>query len=281
MVPKSLTSEDVKVRAEEEPDDVDLPSISPRPPPTWHPKKSHMAWLSKAANREWSLEERKKVVDTFHGEEVYDKDLLPVKMPQKLYKALKSPVTKKRDYLFNRHEVEKNLYYASSDICAAIRPLLEALSLLDDRCDCSSEKNLIGQGIMGMLSANIRISRGRREVARRFVRLDCSDALFSVPPSNQCLFGGTSDSVKKAQDVTKTDGSLVRPPVTKKSFGSRFFLGQSRLRGVGRGYQSNRRPSYTSQYKSPPQYQPKSKSRRGSSRGGRRGSKSSAKKTST
>ena len=242
-----------------------------------------MAWLSKAANREWSLEDRKKVIETFHGEEVYDKDLLPVQMPKRLYKALISPVTKKRDYLFNRHEVEKNLFYASADVCAAIRPLLEALSLLDDKGGCSKEKNLIGQGIMGMLSANIKISRGRREVARRFVRLDCSEALFSVPPSNQCLFGGTSDTdaVKKAQDVTKSDSSLVRPPVTKKSsYGNRFFLGQSRYRGAGKGFQSGRRPYYTSQYKSPPQYQSKSKNRRGSSRGGRRGSKTSTKKTS-
>ena len=57
-------------------------------------------------------------------------------MPKKVYKAIKAPSVKQKDYLFNRSNAEKDLFNASSDLCASFRPLIEALSLLDDKVGC-------------------------------------------------------------------------------------------------------------------------------------------------
>ena len=70
------------------------------------------------------------IVDRFHAKAEYDEYLLPVKMPKKLYRALKSPVTKKRDYLLSRLEVERQLFNASYDLCIALRPLMEVFDLI-------------------------------------------------------------------------------------------------------------------------------------------------------
>ena len=112
------------------------------------------------------------------------------------------------------------MYNASSDLCTAIRPLIEAVSQLDDKEGCAPIKHLIGLGLMGILSSNIKISKGRRELGRRFVRLDCAEALYSVALSHYSLFGGASDSaaVSAAKEVMKIDNSLVHKPAFKKPF---------------------------------------------------------------
>ena len=198
--------------------DADLPSVDPRPPAIWNPKAKIMKWVSDAVETEWSPEDRKKIVDKFHPEEKYDHLLNPVKMPKKLYKAIKAPSVKQKDYLFNRSNTEKDLFNASSDLCASLRPLIEAVSLLDDKAGCGNIKNLIGTSMMGIFSANKKISRGRRELGRKCVRLDCADALYGVPPSHFSLFGGASDveAAKTAKETTKADDTLVYAPKTKK-----------------------------------------------------------------
>ena len=112
--------------------DNDLPSVHPRPPPNWHPKKKIMLWLESAADKEWTTNERKDLKEKFHPSEEYDPLFLPVNMPPKLHKSLKSKITKRKDYLLNRELAEKNLFYASSDLCTALRPFTEAISKLDD-----------------------------------------------------------------------------------------------------------------------------------------------------
>ena len=163
--------------------DLDLPSVDPHPPTNCHPSQKMMAWSARAATKELTTEERKELKDRFNAAEEFDSLLLPSDMPLKLFKALKSPVTKKRDYLLHRQDIEKYLYYASSDLCAGLRPLIEAFTQLDAMGGMGELKNLVGQGVLCMMSANLRISRGRREVGRRFIRLDCAEALFAVPPS--------------------------------------------------------------------------------------------------
>ena len=174
--------------------------------------------------------------------------------------------------------MEKNLYNASSDLCAGLRPLIEAVSLLDDRGDCKDIKFLIGQGIQSALSANVRISRSRREVGRRFVRLDCAEALYSVSPPSS-LFGGTSlsEAVKQAKETTKLDESLVYVPPQKKPFrgstpAKRGFYRGSR-HGASARNQDYRRSNWNSQFRSPQRSQYKENSRRGPYRGENRGSK--------
>ena len=72
--------------------------------------------------------------------------------------------------------------------------------------------------MMGIFSANKKISKGRRELGRKCVRLDCADALYGVPPSHYSLFGGTSDveAAKTAKETTKTDDTIVYAPKAKK-----------------------------------------------------------------
>ena len=216
--------------------------------------------------------------------EEFDHLLLPVKMSSKLYKAMKSSVTKKRDYLMNRQDIEKNLYNASSDLCTAIRPLIEAVSLLEDKEGCGAIKHLIGLGLMGIISSNLKISRGRRELGRSFVRLDCAEALFSVAPSHRSLFGGASNSaaVAAAKEATKLDNSLVHKPRFKRPFRPSYpttsgFHQSSSHRGQG-----NRAPQYQQPYNNQYYYQKSSRGQtsgyRGRGRGGR-GSKSSSSKT--
>ena len=49
------------------------------------------------------------------------------KCPKNLYKRLKTPAAKKKDYLFTRILVELLMYNASADLCAAICPILKVL----------------------------------------------------------------------------------------------------------------------------------------------------------
>ena len=217
------------------------------------------------------------MVEKFQAKEEYDHLFLPVKMPSKLYKAMKSSVTKKRDYLFNRQELERSLYNASADLCAAVKPLIEAVSLLDDRPGCGDIKCLIGQGILGLLSSNIKISKGRRELGRRFVRLDCAEALFSVAPSHHSLFGGKSDSaaVTAAKEATKLDDSLVHKPKFKRPFRPSYSTnaqGQGFQQASGYRGRGGRAPylqSYSQPRSSQNQQQQQSANPRGRGRGGK------------
>ena len=268
--------------------DEDLPSVSPRLPATWTPKDKIIKWLGGASTKEWTMDDRKKIIDSFHPTEQVESLLLPAKMPSKLYKAIKAPAAKRRDYLLNRQDIEKNLYNASSDLCAGLRPLVEAISLLDDRVDCKNIKFLIGQGIMGALSANLKISRSRREVGRRFVRLDCAEALYSVAPTPNSLFGSSSvsEAVKQAKETTKLDDSLVYAPPVKKPFrsthpGSKGFYRGARGGASSSKFQDSRQSYWDSQSKFlPTTSQYRGQSRRGRNRGGRRGSKFTRKASS-
>ena len=261
--------------------DVDLPSANPRLPASWFPKKKHLSWLKGVANREWSIDARKKIIDRFHPSEELEPLFNPVKMPKKLYKAITAPSVKKKDYLFNRGNAEKDLFYASSDLCTSLRPLTEALSLLDDKPDCKEIKNLIGEGIIGICSANIRISRGRREISRKCVKLDCAEALFGVAPTYQGLFGNSSDieAVKAAKEVAKSDDSFVYKPAYKKPFRSPYtqgFLFQPQDQFKPGKNQYYQKPYYDSKYKSSEKTQ--SQGQRGRGRGQRgRGQKKSSK----
>ena len=158
-------------------------------------------------------------------------------MPKKLYKAIKAPSLKQKDFLFNRSSAEKDLFNASADLCASLRPFIEAINLLDDKDGCGEIKNLIGVGMMGVFSANKKISKGRREIGRKCVRLDCADALYGVPPSHYSLFGGPSDieAAKIAKETTKTDESIVYAPKPKKKFRSSYTQGFQNSNFTGKG----------------------------------------------
>ena len=265
--------------------DSDLPAVFPRPPSNWHPKKKIMVWLESAADKEWTPIERKELKEKFNPIEEYDPLLLPVNMPSKMHKALKSKATKRKDFLLNRELAEKNLFYASSDLCTAIRPLTEAISKLDDTPGCSDIKNLIGLGLRGIFSANIGISKTRRELGRKFVRLDCADSLFSVAPTHLSLFGNSSvpEAVKQAKEATKADDTLVFNPKKKfrPSYPSNRGFQYQNYQHQNFQPRDQRRFQFQNHYQSQPynnqynyqrnQFQFKPRGARGRGRGGRRG----------
>ena len=115
--------------------DPDLPSVNSRLPANWVPSEKIMSFVKKVSDIEWTKESRQKILDKFHPAEEYDQYLLPVKMPTKLYKSLKSPAAKKKDYLFSRLEVERQLFNANYDLCTALRPLIEAYSAVSSLPD--------------------------------------------------------------------------------------------------------------------------------------------------
>ena len=73
--------------------------------------------------------------------------------------------------------------------------------------NASAMKHLIGLCIKGICSANIKISRGRRELTSRYVHLDWSEALYAVNPTHASIFGGTSldEAIKAAKEVSKSE----------------------------------------------------------------------------
>ena len=272
-IPKKVNPSTDKV--EEEPD-VDLPSGNSRLPASWFPKPKVFAWLEKVADNEMSADDRKQLIEKYHPLENYDHLLSPVKMPKKLYQAVKSYSTKKKDYLFNRSSAEKELFFASSDLCASLRPFIEAISQLDDIPGATSIKALVGKGVLGVLSANLRISRGRREISRRCVKLDCANALFNVNPTHKSIFGNSSDieAVKAAKETSKVDDSYVfNPPKIKKT----QYLSQpaDQYKGKSQFFQN---PYYEYPYKFSERKYPQNQKGKGRGRGQRgRGQKKSAK----
>ena len=231
----------------DEPDPA-LPSVNPRLPASWHPNSKIIRFLKSTADLEWTKESRQPLLDKYHATEDLDEFLLPVGMPPKLLAALKSPAAKKKDYLFNRRLVETDLYGASSDICTSLRLLLEVYSQVAALPDSGAIRSALGHSIMGLCSANLKITRGRREVARRYVRLDWAEALYAMKPSHACMFGGSSldEAMKAAKEASKADASLVFAPRKKRlfrpSYPTKDFQYPRTYNSKGGRFQEYRRP---------------------------------------
>ncbi|CAL4114954.1 unnamed protein product, partial [Meganyctiphanes norvegica] len=97
----------------------------------------------------------------------------PIRASKRLTDAMKAKASKSADtFLFDRFECEKRLYESQQ---------LLGLSLA-----------LVGRGLMGVSSAFHKVTHARRELFRKFVRLDVAPYLYSFPPSASQLFGGKS-----------------------------------------------------------------------------------------
>ena len=79
-------------------------------------------------------------------------------------------------------------------------------------------RTLLARVFQSMASAMSFLSRGRRELGRRFVPLDNAPALFREKPSPCCLFGGMSveDAIEKAVSASKVNKDLVLMPKRPK-----------------------------------------------------------------
>ena len=94
-------------------------------------------------------------------------------------------------------------------------PVVFALSLRSSQT--LKEKNmdqtraLLAKVFQSMASVFCHISRGRRELGRRFVPLDTTPSLYKNKLSHQCIFGGSSidTAVQKASDSKNVNKDLV------------------------------------------------------------------------
>ena len=137
--------------------------------------------------------------------------------------ALQAAETKKRDYLFRRAETEEFLLEANKDIVCGFRPLLEVLSNLKGQPGMEANRTLLARVFQCMSSSAVHISRGRRELGRRFVNLNNAEALFSKAPSHYTFFGSSSVDTAVTQAVadSKINKDLIVMPKKRRFISSR------------------------------------------------------------
>ena len=198
--------------------DASLPLPSLRPPKNWDPDPSVLSWAIKTLDTcEWSKEDRDAITNKFSPVEDFDHIFTAVPNPPDLLAAIQHPDNIERDYLFKRAESEQYLYSASEDLACGLRPLVEALSVLKGK-GMDDTRLLLAQVGQSMASASCHLSRGRRELGRRFVPLETAPSLYRSKPSHLCLFGGAfiDDAVQKAADSKKVNKDLIFTPRKKK-----------------------------------------------------------------
>ena len=197
--------------------DASLPLPSLRPPMNWDPDPSVLSWaISTLDTCEWSKEDRETIIKEFSPNEAFDHIFTAVPNPPELLAAIKHKDNIERDFLFKRAETEHHLFSAAEDLSCGLRPLIEVISDLKGK-NMDKTRNLLAKVVQSMASASCKISRGRRELGRRFVPFETAPSLFKNKPSHQCLFGGSSidAAVQKASDSKKVNKDLVFVPRKK------------------------------------------------------------------
>ena len=193
--------------------DASLPLATDRPPVNWDPDLSLMAWAPLALDGkcEWSKKDREIFIAKFSPDPIHDHLFKAVPHPPELLSAIQDPVNLERDYLFKRSEAEQHFYSANQDLACGFRPLLEVMSSMKNKEDMKETRQLLANVFQSMSSATCRLSRGRRELVRRFIPLDTAPGLFKQQPSHHCLFGSKSieEALQKANDSKKINKDLV------------------------------------------------------------------------
>ena len=224
--------------------DEGLPMPSSRHPTNWSPHPEVLAWASLMVDTcEWSAADREAMEKRFSPASEHDHLFTAVPAPPDMLAALKHPRTKELDYLFKRFETENHLYTANQDLSCGFRPLLEVISNLRGVPGMDQNRELLGYVFQSMASSTSHLSRGRRELGRRFVPLSNATALFRKKPSHLCLFGDTSidKAVQEAVAASKVNKDLVMLPKkqTQQPFRGFSNAGKSQYRGR---YQPYRQP---------------------------------------
>ena len=217
--------------------DADLPSLSLRPPLNWHPDPEVLAWAIETLDLcDWSKEDRVNFEKKYSSSPDHDHLFTAVANPPDLLSAIRSPDLVARDYLFKRADTEQFLYNANKDLACGFRPLVALLSSLKGK-GMEHIRTPLAHVFQSMSSAINNISKGRRELGRRFVPLDSAPALFRVKPSHHCLFGFGSleEAMTKAVETKKINKDLVHVP---KKYP---FRNSGQGRQLGRYYKFNPR----------------------------------------
>ena len=200
--------------------DASLPLATDRPPKNWEPDPSVLAWASKSLDScEWTKEDRKVFAEKFSPDPSHDHLFSAVRNPPDLLAAIRSPDLLTRDFLFKRAEAEQFLFSANEDLASGLRPLIHVLSDLKGK-DMEETRVNLAYVFQSMASAICHLSRGRRELGRRFVPSDSASILFSNKPSHYCIFGYNSIdmAMEKTVEAKKINKDLVHVPKKRKFF---------------------------------------------------------------
>ena len=204
--------------------DAGLPLATDRPPKNWEPDPSVLAWASIAIDScEWTKEDRKGFAEKFSPDPSHDHLFTAVKNPPELLAAIRSPELLTRDFLFKRAETEQFLFSANEDLACGLRPLIQVLSDLKDK-DMEETRIILAHVFQSMASAICHLSRGRRELGRRFVPSDSASILFSNKPTHSSIFGYNSidTAMEKTIEAKKINKDLVHVPKKRKFFRNQY-----------------------------------------------------------
>ena len=221
--------------------------------PNWSPSKGVVIWASRTFDEEWNLDQVKEYESKFVAPPELKHFFTPIPINKAIEEQLNSEYTKNTDKGFNRRDTERILFRAAKDICVAYGPIFQVLTMLGNRGDCRSERSLLSEGVLGIASAMIKITRARRELFRRYFDYKVSKDLYAFDPSHSQFFGGSSldDRVKEAKTLSDTRQNMLfrpKPKISKKNYSATGFQenfrrqksqkgqnGQNRGRGRGRG----------------------------------------------
>ena len=250
--------------------DPDLPQLA-KDQTNWSPSMAVLEWMRACREAALSAEQIKELKDSFVPDPLHRDLFSPIRASKRLTDAMKAKASKAADtFLFDRFECEKRLYESQQLLGLSLCPIVEALSTMLTVPGAGPARALVGRGLMGVSSAFHKVTHARRELFRKFVRLDVAPYLYSFPPSASQLFGGESlqAQVKLATQASKDDQQFIFKPSAKSAKSSQSSSG---FRGKGSGQSQT-----GSRSKNSGKGRGRSRSRKGKGKG-KRQSKSPAK----
>ena len=208
--------------------DIDKDLYVPRKnTPNWSPAPGTINFAVQYFDQEWTAEQVKEYEQAYVPPPEYKHIFTPIPITKAMDQALSSQYTKDTDKFFNRRETERMLFRAAKDICAAYGPIFHGLCLLGQKGGCEPERKLLTEGILGVSSAMLKITRARRELIRRYFDFGVARELYEFSPSHTQFFGGSSfeERVKEAKALSDSRNNLFfRPkPKTFKSAKSKAY----------------------------------------------------------
>ena len=191
--------------------------VPPKSSPNWSPAIGLTNWAITYFDREWTIEQVKGYEQSYVAAPEYRHIFTPIPIPKWVDQALNSQYTKDTDKYFNRRETERILFRAARDVCAAYGPIFEALTLLGERGGCERERQLLTEGMLGVSSAMLKITRARRELIRRYFAFETARELYDFSPTHTQFFGGNSleERVKEAKALAEARRNMFFRPQPK------------------------------------------------------------------
>ena len=227
------------------------PVISTRAPTNWFPDPEVLAWASEMADKsEWTSDDRDIIKKQFSPEPIHDHLFTAVSPPVGMLSAIQSSEIKRKDFLFRRADTEEFLLEANKDLVCGFRPLIEVLSNMKNDPSQANNRTLLARVFQCMASSASHISRGRRELGRRFVNFTNMEALYKTKPSHYTFFGDSSvdSAVTKAVAQSKINKDLIVLP-KKRKYPSRSYHPGSKqvyLRDGSQSFHNNNFTNYRS-----------------------------------